>query len=327
MYSNFLNFMEGDCPKKYKKYKKSDENKFLNDIELRIAFANNVNMALDIFEWEGLPDTCNDRFLEMMLLFRGMACVYNDPVLGYINPMCGLGGELNLYGEPAEITLAPYGTNMDALKLSGKRVPVYMRGSDNTDVPAVWFRDNPIGIPYIYAIMEYSEKMADCLRSITVAAKALKVPWILTAPKELVESIQDAVEQIDSNELVVVCTSLASAGKTELFNTNSNPEVLKALWENYRNLSNELRTILGVQNQENTDKKERLLVDEINSNNEYVNINGDIRLRARQEAAEIINKVFGLSVSVRYRNKKEVEEDADNVQGKENASETENAAE
>ena len=58
-------------------------------------------------------------------------------------------------------------------------------------------------------------------------------------------------------------------------------------------------------------KKERLVTDEVNSNNEFINNNLEIMFKCRKLACEEINKLFGLNVSVRKVNSelnKEMEE-------------------
>ena len=66
---------------------------------------------------------------------------------------------------------------------------------------------------------------------------------------------------------------------------------------------NELLTFLGINNS-NTDKKERLLVDEVNSNNDFILVNIDHMYDERKRAVEEINKKFNLNITV---DKREVE--------------------
>ena len=48
-------------------------------------------------------------------------------------------------------------------------------------------------------------------------------------------------------------------------------------------------------------KKERLIVDEVNVNNEQITIQCESMLLTRQKACEEINKMFNLNVSVKKR--------------------------
>ena len=63
---------------------------------------------------------------------------------------------------------------------------------------------------------------------------------------------------------------------------------------------NEALTFLGINNLME-DKKERLISDEANSNNELINLNLETFLIPRQEACEQINKKYGLNVKVKVR--------------------------
>ena len=60
------------------------------------------------------------------------------------------------------------------------------------------------------------------------------------------------------------------------------------------------------------EKKERLITDEANANNEAIDFNIGAMLKARQDACEEINKMFGLNVSVTLRYTQEVTDNADN---------------
>ena len=63
---------------------------------------------------------------------------------------------------------------------------------------------------------------------------------------------------------------------------------------------NEFLTCLGINNS-NTDKRERLISAEVNSNNQFVSCNVNKMLEARQRACELINAKFGLNISVELR--------------------------
>ena len=72
-------------------------------------------------------------------------------------------------------------------------------------------------------------------------------------------------------------------------------------------LKNELLTYLGINNNNNV-KKERMIVDEVNANNEYTSINLDLMFDLREKACKEINEKFGLNITVK---KREVEQDGE----------------
>ena len=58
---------------------------------------------------------------------------------------------------------------------------------------------------------------------------------------------------------------------------------------------------LGVNTNPSDKKKERLIVSEVSSNNEQIDIQSACMLLTRQEACRQINEKFGLNVSVKKR--------------------------
>ena len=84
-----------------------------------------------------------------------------------------------------------------------------------------------------------------------------------------------------------------------VLNTTS-PIVFDKLQIQKTNILNECLTFLGINNA-NTDKRERLVTNEVDSNNEMIQINSDVMLETRKQACEEINKMFGLNISVERR--------------------------
>ena len=49
------------------------------------------------------------------------------------------------------------------------------------------------------------------------------------------------------------------------------------------------------------DKRERMVANEVEANNEQVKACEDVLLRSREEACKQINRIFGLNISVKRR--------------------------
>lgn len=54
---------------------------------------------------------------------------------------------------------------------------------------------------------------------------------------------------------------------------------------------------MGINN-ENYEKKERMIRDEVNANNQLIQYNFNVALETRQEALEKVNKMFGTNITI-----------------------------
>ena len=70
---------------------------------------------------------------------------------------------------------------------------------------------------------------------------------------------------------------------------------------------NEVFTDLGINNA-NMDKRERMVANEVEANNEQVKACEDVMLKARQQACKEINRIFGTNISVKRRKLEEIPE-------------------
>ena len=81
----------------------------------------------------------------------------------------------------------------------------------------------------------------------------------------------------------------------DVLNSNA-PFVVDKLQEYKYELEREILTFFGLNN--NFEKKERMLTDDINSNNDYINSIIDLMYKSRKEGIEKINKKYGLNIIV-----------------------------
>lgn len=81
-------------------------------------------------------------------------------------------------------------------------------------------------------------------------------------------------------------------------------------WEDFNSTFSLLWNILGINSNPNEDKKERLVVDEVNINEERVGLVLEAMFKTRQDFVEKINEIFGLNIKLKmYVNYKKKEND------------------
>lgn len=279
-----------------------------NSIEWQNTFINFFNIALDTLKWNGLPDTCDERFFNIALINRGMAgLVYDKEYGGWLSLPVSNASMINIYGYPSKVWA--HGVNG-----YNKEFNAYIPNANNDDADAYVCYDNKMRYPYIFYICKYAERITNAKRSIDTAAEKLKNPYFIKCSESQASSVRLVLKKIKDNEDAVIVSDALDMDAFEVFPTQQDVNSLKVLWENFVNMNNDFRTTLGIQNNAATSKRERLITDEVNSNDIYTDINLDMRLRCRQEFCDMFNKATGLSIGCE-RNIKRSDDFEDSEEG------------
>lgn len=263
-----------------------------NNIEFQNNFFSLINLVLDSFKFEGLPDTCNERYFKLCLIWGGCAVLADDKDFGYIslgtapNPE-----EMNMYGEPNKVFA--FGWNG-----FNRTYNNYMYGSENSNADAVVCRDNDLMYPMINVIWLYATRLTDCMRSIDVTAKKLKTPYFITCDEAQKTSIKKILDDVDFNKDSIIANRSTSPNEFNVLQTNVNPAILDTLWSHFYNLQSEVRSQLGINSATNISKKERLLSYEAHTNDLITDLNLDIRFKNYQLFCDTVNEHFGLNIKV-----------------------------
>lgn len=265
-----------------------------NNIEFQNIFYNLLNIAMYSFSIEGLPDSCNERFFKLNLIFNGYAALIKDPDLGYLSlgvrPTVN-SSQLNIYGEfPDVMAFGWNGFN--------KQYTNYMYGTDNTDAEAVICRDNELMYPIVNILWIYAKRLTDTMRTLDVTARKLKTPYFITCDEAQKSSIKKILEDVDFNQDSIIANRSTMPNEFNVLQTGVQPESVRVLWEHYSNLESEIRTFLGINSAANLDKKERLVVDEAQANDILTDINIEYRLKSYQQFCDTVNNLWGLNISI-----------------------------
>lgn len=281
--------------------------KMATDIEFINNYQRLLNMSLNVFKWENLPETCNERFLELSLMTNGMAILANEKG-NYLNLAFNGGSGVNVYGE----FLNGFGYGLNgfnkeyALYIDGAETcKDVLRGSDKPHTAsynAVMCRDNITGYPYIDYIYMCALRLTRNQRAIDVVTQNLKQPMIITCEESMVKSVKETLNQRTDNVSAIISSGKLPIDSFKVWQTGADPTTLTTLQSNFEWIQNQFYDTMGVENNPESDKKERLLVDEINANNESTQMNVAHRLEQRKLFCERVNKAFGLNISVKVAN-------------------------
>lgn len=254
----------------------------LNDLTYRVMFDKFKLVALNMFEWSGLPEGIDEKHIERFLFSEGKAIFFRDPAMSYMCLKADQGANLNVYDEP----LGWWATGFN-----------YHEYYDADE--CVIIANNKPRIPTEQFITFYANKLTEAERTMDVNVKRCKTPYIFTCDDKDVLTLKQMFAKIDGNEPAIFADRALKIDSVQLFQTGV--KFLGNELQDYKHsVENELLTFLGVNNVA-VDKKERLITSEAESNDELIQSFCDIQLEARQKACEEINAKYGLNVSVKLR--------------------------
>lgn len=245
-------------------------------------------LAQTVFKWNGLPNGIDEKHLERYLFNEGRCMFYKDPSVGWIITKCADAGSLNFYDEPTR--LLPVATAAQELDLT-----VREPGED-----CVLIYNNDYAYPTARTIMMYAARLTEMQRTIDINIHAQKTPVLIKASDKTRLSAKQIYAKWSGFEpLIITDKNLTDGVEMEVMNIAA-PIVFDKLAIEKNKLWNECMTFLGINNA-NMDKRERLVDDEVQANNEQIGYSAEVMLKSRQRAAAAMSKLCGTEITVELR--------------------------
>ena len=242
-----------------------------------------TEIGMSMFEWKNLPDTVDARFLELILFNDGQAVFFKDEVMGYLALQNIISGRLNVY-----------------------RVPVVRRAFAVNGYQKMLDEDNSVIIfnNYLHTNMardveRFAKRLWNLDQIVDINANAQKTPVLIQGSMAQRLTLVNLYKEYEGNAPVIFGDKNLDINGLKVLKTDA-PYVADKVHQLKMEIWNEALTYLGVSNI-NVQKKERMITDEVTRNMGGTYASRYSRLNARQEAADKINKMFGLNISVEYR--------------------------
>ena len=244
-----------------------------------ITYADYINrlrlVATSLFTWEGLDEIGgNSRFLEQVLYEDGKACFLKDEEMGYLSLRVNPCDKLNVYRLPIEVMAYSIGYN--------KRFKF-------NDV--VYIMNNEMQLPTRNTLELIAYRLYETERTIDVNLRAQKTPVLIEKKKKTILTLKNVYQQYSGNTPFIFGNKQFDiSNKLNVLKTDA-PYLIDKLELHKHELWNEALTYLGINNA-NTDKKERLVVNEVDSNNQLITFYLNCFYKTRKKACDEINKKF-----------------------------------
>ena len=238
-------------------------------------------LALNRYKWENLPKGIESRYIEQMLYDNGECAMFDHPDLGLCVLRSSSRENLNIYGEPTKLTLTGFNEHRTVMMDECVRI-----------------MNNDLGLPTLPNIVYYARRMAEIDDIIMQNLRQQRVPYLFATDENNSFSMKSLYDRMYQGEPAIFIDKEMLKGEPEnvMVIPTTAPYLVDKLQIQKQEMERELLTFLGINN--TLEKKERLLVDETNSNNQFIKMASDIGFKQRQLACEQINEMFGLNVRV-----------------------------
>lgn len=248
-------------------------------------------LSLNMFKYKGLPESINTFYLEYILQTRGYIGFYDDERLGLICTEITLGGRLNHYQMPTD-----YHT-VSTSPLIKKNL---------TSEECVVMKNSPLYVGIFPYLNFYAKKLALTSRTMDQNLTMQWTPYIITGDRRMLQQFKVFMKKILQGVQTIFTSKGFRMEDVNVLQTNA-PFIADELHGMKQAILRECMTMLGIENA-NMDKKERLVADEVNANNQQVIASRNIWLSERKKAIEELNKKFNLNASVEFAPYEDFEE-------------------
>jgi hypothetical protein len=253
-----------------------------NELTFTVIYNRLKNLALNMFEWQDLPEGMQPEFIESLLYTGGKAIFFNDSKLGLLCLSALPSGGLNVYGVHQEYYANGFNYNV---KYKAEE--------------CVIIKNNMLMTNTHDAIMLYTNKLAEIERTLDINVKGQKTPYIVLCDDKDLLTFKNLYKKLDGNTPIIYADKNLNLDAIQVFPTIA-PFICDKLADYKHDVMNEVLTFLGIDNA-NTDKRERLISNEVQANEGEVDLNAAYMLLTRERACEEINAMFDINMSVKLR--------------------------
>lgn len=254
-----------------------------NNASYQMYYNRLCELSMSMFEWKNLPDTIDERFLELALFTDGFALFFKEDDIGYLALRCMIGGYFDVYNIPIQRT---------AYAMNGFNAP-------RTNKDSVIIYNNLIRTNSMLDVEMFAKRLASLDRAVDVNANAQKTPVLIRCDETERLTMKNLYQKYDGNQPFIFGDKGLRKDAMEVLKTDA-PFVADKLYTLKVQMWNECLTYLGISNV-NMQKKERMISDEVLRNQGGVIASRYARLNARRQACDEINKMFGLDISCDFR--------------------------
>lgn len=244
-----------------------------------------LQRAIAVFDVT-LPESIDYDYFMFTLLLDGGIAVFKTTKYGVIAQRCSVLG-YNLYDKPTEIQVNN----------------TVVQGIERTiDKDCVLFTINPNYTGMWDIISYYAVQLAEIQLSANVNLRNVKLAYVyLAEDNKEAENFKKMTDKVDSGEAMVFAKKRSSQNKAELFFNNvANTYIVDKLLVDMRKIISNFDMEMGIPTV-NTEKKERLISDEANSNNAETTLRINYIIDRLKKECKKCKEMFGVDIDINLK--------------------------
>lgn len=251
-----------------------------------------LKKIMSCYDFE-LPETWPSNYFKFTLFGRGFISVFNTPEYGTICQQCSIADNVTLFYQPKKALIAnPVLRNIHELTIG-------------TDCELI--KVQPDFSSVLDIVGYYADMMAVASETIAVNLLNSRVSYTFLAEnKAMAETFKKMYDQMASGKPFVVVDKDVAVGEDgvkawDFFVQNVGQNyIVSSVLDDLKKIEDQFNTRVGIPNA-NTQKKERMITNEVEANDIDTMTLPNLWLETMQEDIEKVNQHYGLNISVRYR--------------------------
>lgn len=242
------------------------------------------NIALSMFEWKELPDTMDADFIENELFKNGFVIVFKDEEIGLLAMGGVLSGRKNYKNQYTRRTAIDYDT--------GYR-------KELTDQNSVVIYNDMLRRNTYHGLLYFANRLWDMDRTVDVNVSQQKTPKIIQCGENQKLTVKNLYMQQEGNVPIIYGYKGLDINGLSVFDTTA-PFISDKVFDVRDRVWADAMSYLGVPNIQQH-KKERMITSEAEMGSGATVGGRFSRESMRQKGCMEIERMFGVKISVKYR--------------------------
>lgn len=242
-------------------------------------------LALSRFEWHGLPETCDARYLEWLLLTEGAATIAKHPrTKAWMTLQAVQTGQVNPYDNPS------------SWEAYGQCANPHFKCNWNN---AVWVWDSMLRSPLTYKINLWARRLALYDRVTDQNLLNQFSPWLLVVDSAQKNDATQIIKQVYGGEPAIIGTGKLRAISETATKIDLESEYIgERLQTGYNNLWSQIYTFMGIDSI--SEKSERMIESEVTSRQSPAELRRVSPLKSRRAACKKLERIGLEGVTVTW---------------------------